>query len=146
MGFVIDESVEIGASADVVWGVLTDFAAYGEWNPFVLECRTTLRPGEPIDMLVQLTGPHPRRQREFIRSHTPGTEFAYTMKPVPAGALHSLRTQRLTPIDDEHCRYTSHFELNGWLRPVVSAALGAAMRRGFAGMTAGLRERAEKLA
>jgi hypothetical protein len=146
MGFVIDESVEIGASADVVWRVLTDFAAYGEWNPFALECRTTLRPGDPIDMLVALTGSRPRRQREFIRSHTPGTEFSYTMKPVPLGALHSLRTQTVTPVGEDRCRYDSHFELAGWLHPVVVATLGPAMRRGFAGMTAGLRDRAEKLA
>ncbi|WP_019926263.1 SRPBCC domain-containing protein [Nocardia sp. BMG111209] len=146
MGFVIDESVEIGASAEIVWQVLTDFGAYGEWNPFALECRTTLRPGEPIDMLVQLTGSQPRKQREFIRTHTPGTEFSYSMKPIPLGALHSLRTQTVTPVSADHCRYHSHFELAGWLQPVVAASLGAAMRRGFAGMTAGLRERAEKLA
>jgi hypothetical protein len=29
----IDTTVDINASRDVVWDVLTDFASYGEWNP-----------------------------------------------------------------------------------------------------------------
>lgn len=144
MAFVIDASVDIDAPAELVWQVITDFAHYGEWNPFVSECSSSLIPGEPIDMLVHL-GPRPRRQREFIRSHTPGSELSYAMKPVPLGTLHSLRSHTLTPLDANRTRYESHFELAGWLHPVVVALLGKHLQRGFAGMTAGVKERAESL-
>ncbi|WP_280265492.1 SRPBCC domain-containing protein [Nocardia wallacei] len=146
MAFVIDDSVDIDAPAAVVWKVLTDFAAYGEWNPFVTGCRTTLEPGAPIDMRVRLVGPRAKAQREWIRSHTPGTEFSYAMKPVPLGALHSMRSHTLTPLDAGRCRYASHFELAGWLQPVVTAALGSALRRGFGEMTEAVRGRAERSA
>ncbi|MEU7138172.1 SRPBCC domain-containing protein [Nocardia sp. NPDC046473] len=144
MAFVIDATVDIDAPADLVWQVITDFPRYGEWNSFVSECSSSLVPGEPIDMLVRL-GPRPRRQREFIRSHTPGRELSYSMKPVPLGTLHSLRSHTLTPLDGDRTRYESHFELAGWLHPVVVALLGKHLQRGFAGMTAGIKERAESL-
>ncbi|WP_378732797.1 SRPBCC family protein [Nocardia brasiliensis] len=142
MAFVIDATVEIDAPAELVWQVITDFPRYGEWNPFVSECRSSLVPGEPIDMLVHL-GPRPRRQREWIRSHTPGRELSYAMKPVPLGALHSLRSHTVTPLGDGRARYESHFELAGWLGPVVVALLGKRLQRGFASMTAGIKEQAE---
>ncbi|MGK8556199.1 SRPBCC family protein [Nocardia gipuzkoensis] len=145
MAFVIDLAVDIDASAELVWQVITDFPRYGEWNPFVSECRSSLVPGEPIDMLVNISGASPRKQREWIRSHTPGRELSYAMKPVPQGALHSLRSHTVTSLSDDRTRYESHFELGGWLHPVVVALLGKNLRRGFEGMTEGIRKQAESL-
>jgi len=145
MAFVVDTTVYIDAPADVVWQVITDFPRYGEWNPFVAECASTLTPGDPIDMVVNLGGPKPKRQREFIRTHTPGREFSYTMKPVPLGALHSLRSHTISEVSPRRTRYESHFEIAGWLRPVVTTALGKQLSRGFEGMTAAVQRQAETL-
>src|SRR3546814_14762853 len=37
-----------------VWEVIRDLSKYPEWNPFCIECRSTLQPGDPIDMKVKL--------------------------------------------------------------------------------------------
>ncbi|MEV0360229.1 SRPBCC domain-containing protein [Nocardia sp. NPDC050697] len=145
MAFVLDHVVEIDAPAELVWDVVTDLPRYGEWNPFVPECRSTLEPGDPIDMHVRLRGATPRRQREWIVEHTPGSTLGYRMKPVPLGTLHSLRTHTVTALDAGRTRYASHFELNGWLHPLVATLLGADLRRGFSGMTDGVKTRAEAL-
>ncbi|MCA2206632.1 SRPBCC domain-containing protein [Nocardia rosealba] len=141
MTLVIDETVEIDAPAAKVWQVLTDFAHYGEWNTFCYEAASTLVPGEPIDMMVNLGG-NKRAQREWIRTHTPGVEFSYTMKPVPLGALHSLRSHTVVPLGEDRCRYESRFTLAGWLSPVVTLALGKHLSAGFNAMTAGVAARA----
>ncbi|AYF76443.1 SRPBCC domain-containing protein [Nocardia yunnanensis] len=145
MAFVIDRTVEIDAPAELVWQVLTDVDRYGEWNPFCLECKTTLEPGSPIDMKVRLVGPKPKRQREFIRTHTPGTEFSYSMKPVPLGLLSSERSHTVTSLEGGRTRYVSHFQLQGALAPVVSGLLGKALTTGFEGMTNAVKTRAEAL-
>lgn len=143
MAFVIDIVVDIEAPAERVWQVITDFPRYAEWNTFVVACRSTLRPGDPIDMLVQLGGSRPRRQHEWVRTHTPGREFGYGMKPVVLGALRSHRSHTVTTLSPDRTAYASHFELAGWLQPMVTAVFGRNLRHGFAAMTAGIKEQAE---
>ncbi|WP_028080251.1 SRPBCC domain-containing protein [Solimonas soli] len=144
MPFIIDKTVDINAPADVVWEVISDLAKYPEWNPFCVECRSTLRPGDPIDMKVRLTA-RPQAQREWMKEYTAGKGFAYSMKPVPGGALSSRRSHEITPVDGARSRYRSHFQLQGWLSVVVLALFRRALENGFAGMTAGVKQRAEEL-
>lgn len=143
MAIMMDHVVEIDATPETVWGVLTDFDNYEQWNPLAVHCKTSLVPGEPIDMEVQLKPGPLRKQREWVRTHTPGEEFSYNMKPVPGGALRSLRQQKIEAMDGGRTRYTAHFEIRGWLSPVVKAALGKDLKRGFDGVAQGLKRQAE---
>jgi hypothetical protein len=145
MALVIDAALDIEASAETVWEVITDFARYGEWNPFISACSTTLKPGDPIDLQVHLSPSTTRPQREWMLTHTPGREFSYRMKPAPLGALRSRRSHQISVLAPGRCRYDSHFELAGWLQPMVGALLGANLQRGFAGMNRGVKNRAEQL-
>jgi hypothetical protein len=144
MTFEIDRELEIEAPASVAWKVLTDVQAYGQWNPFVPECRSTLRPGDPIEMRVRL-GKRTSTQVEQMLTFEEGRGFSYRMRPLALGALSSLRVQRIEAVDDRRCRYHSHFELRGWLMPLVRALLGRDLVAGFDGMSQGLKRRSEQL-
>lgn len=144
MSFVVDREVTIQASAATVWEVITDFARYGDWNPFVLQCKSSLQPGEAIDMKVALMS-RPQQQREYIKSCDAGRGFVYCMKPFPVGALSSLRSHDIQPDGDTSCTYRSHFQLEGWMMPVVRGLLGKRLEAGFEGMTEAIRDRAEQL-
>jgi uncharacterized protein YndB with AHSA1/START domain len=144
MTFAIDETLEIAAPPEKVWEVLTDFSAYKEWNPFVVQARCELTPGGAIDMQVQLKN-KPQHQVEHIIAVTPGQGFSYCMKPMPLGALRSFRSHSIEAAGPGRSRYTSHFELHGWLRPLVLALYRQALEKGFAGMTAAIARRAEDL-
>ena len=45
-------SIQIAAPAETVWRVLTDFAAYGEWNPFILSVKGPLEVGATLSFAV----------------------------------------------------------------------------------------------
>lgn len=134
---------EIAAPPERVWQVITDFSAYGEWNPFVTACDTELRAGAPISMTVVL-GKNIRDQVEFVSQVIPGELFEYRMKPV-GPLLHSYRQHEVMCLGDGNTRYRSTFELNGWISGLVGLSLGSALRDGFQGMTDSLVSRAESL-
>lgn len=143
MTFVIERVVEIDAPADVVWEVITDLPRYPQWNPFCVECVSTLKPGDPIDMKVKLLA-KPQPQREWVTEYVPGKRFAYRMKPVP-GCLSSARSHDVEAIGPQRTRYRSYFHLKGWMRHIVLALLRSKLEAGFAGMTAGIQKRSESL-
>lgn len=145
MAFSIDHSLEVNAPPETVWEVITDLPRYGEWNPFVRACRSTLKPGDPLQMEVRL-GNTTRQEEEVIREYDEGRGFAYSMRPPPLGALASFRSHRIEPLGEGKSRYYSHFELKGWLSPVVKAFVGAKLQTGFTGMSQGIKQRAEALA
>lgn len=144
MTFVIDKTVEINAPAELVWEVLTDVKRYGEWNPFVEQCETTLEPGGPINMKVRL-GSKLQTANEILVDVQPGKRFSYRMKPVPPGALSSFRSHDIEFLDGNRSRYRSYFELKGWMMPLVRGLMGRHLQTGFAGMTEGVKRRSEQL-
>lgn len=144
MKFVIEKTVEIAAPAAVVWEVIRDLGKYPEWNPFCVECVSTLQPGAPIDMKVKLMA-KPQAQREWMKEYVEGRRFAYSMRPAPLGALSSFRSHDVEPVDGLRTRYRSYFQLDGWLKPLVLLLLRSRLEAGFAGMTAAIRQRAEAL-
>jgi hypothetical protein len=66
------------------------------------------------------------------------------MKPIPGGALSSLRSHDVTA-NGATTVYRSHFELNGWLRVLVLALFRDKLEKGFAAMTRAVGQRAERL-
>ena len=143
MPFVIDETLDVAAPPAVVWRVVTDLSRYGEWNPFVVACRSTLAVGDPIEMSVRLVAGLAQPQREVILAHEPGVRLCYGLDGGMTGAIVSRRCHELTAVDDRHTRYRSRFELSGWMMPMVRGLLGGRLRHGFGAMTAAVRARAE---
>ena len=52
----IHTEIEINAPAEKVWKVLTDFAAYPEWNPFVRRGEGEVRVGARLHVYIQPSG------------------------------------------------------------------------------------------
>jgi hypothetical protein len=141
--FTIDHVLEIRAPAGRVWAVIADLDAYPAWNPFVVACRSTLAVGAPIWMRVRIFGPFAQPQRETIFEHVAGRRLCYGLASLPFGALASRRCHELEPLGPDRTHYRSHFELRGWLAPLVRTLLGPRLERGFGAMSAALAARAE---
>jgi len=142
---VIEHTLEIAAPAATVWAVISDLASYPAWNPFVVACASTLEPGTPIAMRVRVFPFFAQPQRERIFEHVPGRRLSYGIPMRPFGALASSRSHTVEASAADCTRYVSHFELSGWLAPVVSLLLGGRLGHGFAAMSDAIKARAEAL-
>jgi hypothetical protein len=138
----IDHVLEIEAPAERVWAVIVDLDAYPAWNPFVVACQSTLVAGDPIWMRVRIFRFFVQPQRETIFEHVPGRRLRYGLAPLPLGALASDRCHEVESLGPDRTRYRSHFELRGWLAPLVRWLLGARLARGFGAMSDALAVRA----
>ena len=133
----------IRAQPATVWQVVVDFPTYGDWNPFVTKCSAELQPGTPIVMQVDM-GPFELEQTEQVTQVEHEKLFEYRMRPVGRW-LYSKRQHHVEALDAEESRYTSYFELRGWLSPVVTLFMGFFLWRGFRRMTNAVQSRAEAL-
>jgi hypothetical protein len=145
LALVIEHDLSVDAPPDRVWEVVTDLARYPEWNPFVVACASTLEVGDPISMRVRLFSRWAQPQREWILEHERGRRLCYGLPRSRIGALVSRRSHEVFAGSASRARYVSHFELGGWLAPLVALLLGKRLRAGFAAMSAAIAARAEAL-
>lgn len=143
---MIEHSLQIDAPAELVWAVICDLDSYPEWNPFVVSCSSTLGVGDPIQMWVRIFPFFAQPQRERIFEHEPGRRLCYGLSPNWFGALASRRSHNVESIAPARTHYLSHFELSGWLEPLVAALLGTRLAAGFDAMSSALKVRVEALA
>ena len=146
MALIIEHELEIEASSDTVWQVITNFSKYEQWNPFIPGCSCDLQVGNTIEMRVSLlTGLKPLTQTEYISEVEPGRHFSYVSPKRPTFLLRSYRSHTLTALETGKTLYQSHFELHGWLRPLIELFIGKSLQRGFDGMSTAISCRSEQL-
>lgn len=145
MSLIIAHTRRIDAPRETVWSVITDLDKYPDWNPFMVECQSSLEEGAPIHMKVRVLPGINQPQKETIRQIEHARRFSYGIR-LPLNALHSDRYHYLEALADGTTHYVSRFELGGWISPLVKLLLGSRLRKGFTHMTDALAERAEHLA
>lgn len=140
----INHRMTVNAPKETVWNVITDLETYGQWNSFVVACRSTLEEDTPIKMQVKVLPFFAMPQKETIFEHRPGEKLSYGIS-IPMGALKSYRSHEVKPLVPGAAEYISTFELSGWLSPLVGRLLGKQLRRGFQEMSEGVKERAQSI-
>lgn len=135
--------VDINASRQRVWEVLTDFDSYPQWNPFTASVQGSLQDGAAVTMQVHMLQRRPRTQVEYVNSVVQGHRICWGMEMGTATLLTANRLQTLEAIDEHTTRYVTDDLLSGWLTPIVRTLYGDKMQRGFDAMASALKVRAE---
>jgi hypothetical protein len=148
-------TVSIDASLDLVWQVMLDTEAYGEWNPFVVRAETPqpAAVGNPIVLHVRWANGKGTRSPEVItgidppRTDSDGTTtacltYVYAGMPSKLGLVRGTRHQRLTQLKDGPTLYDTIEEFSG---PLVPLAGPGRVAEGFRRHAEALRRRAESI-
>lgn len=140
----IRSAVEIRAPVEVVWGVLTDFAAYPEWNPLVRRLHGYPRVGGRVTILSQPPGARGIAFAPVVLAWSPPRELRWRSTLISRRIFSGEHGFRLEPIDDGRVRFVQDETLTGALVPLYSRFRLPATRVGFDEMNERLRDRAER--
>ena len=137
----IKTEIEIKASADIVWRILTNFPAYDIWNPYIYPASGDPVAGHQLDLTL--------RGGTVIHFHPtvlvvkPDQELSWGGK-VPFGALERVVTFEIGEIEPHLVRLTAVERFRGIALPLEGGVTGDAAA-GWKAMTRALRDRAELL-
>jgi hypothetical protein len=137
---MLEHVTDIDASPDAVWAVLTDFAAFGQWNPFMTIEGDVTAPGNRL--VVEIHPPN-RRAMTFkptVTEFVPGRSISWLGRVLLPRVFDGAHTLRVEPLPDGRTRFTQHETFRGLLVPFMTSALRDT-DVGFAAMNAALQAR-----
>lgn len=132
MSTTITTTIDIDATPQAVWAVLTDFAAYGDWNPFMDRAEGTPEVGAK---LVIHMAPHGGRGMTFkpiVLAASPGQELRWLGKLGVGGLFDGEHSFVLTPNDDGTTQLSHGERFSG----ILVALLKGTMKNSHAGFEA----------
>ena len=136
--------VEVEASPERVWEVLTDFAAYRQWNPFIVEGGGQAVPGSRLELRMRLPGRRPTTFRPEVLEAEPGRRLRWLGRlPVP-GLFDGEHSFILEPAGPGRVRVVQQEEFRGLAARPVLAMIGKPTLAGFQQMNQALKARAEQ--
>jgi hypothetical protein len=135
--------IDIDAPADRVWGILTDFPAYPEWNPFITSIAGDTTPGSTLEVRIAPPGANARTFKPRVLVAESGRELRWLGRLLMAGIFDGEHSLRIEPIDDARVHFVQSERFRGILVPLFGSTLEKTAR-GFTAMNEALKQRAER--
>ncbi|MBN1561834.1 SRPBCC domain-containing protein [candidate division KSB1 bacterium] len=136
--------IEINASSDKVWAILTDFESYPQWNPFVREIKGNVQVGKRIQAVLQPPNKKGLTFRPQIIKLVPRREFRWYGVLGFRGLFDGEHIFELHPSQAHKVRFVHREVFKGILVPLILKYVGSNTREGFEQMNRALKERCEK--
>lgn len=140
----IETAITIHTPASRVWQVLTDFADFPEWNPFIRSARGSLQDGARLEILIQPSGTRGMAFSPRVLSVKTGCELRWLGQLGLPGIFDGEHIFWLEDIPGGFCRLRQNEHFRGILVPILRKGLERDTRRGFLEMNVALKARAER--
>jgi hypothetical protein len=131
---------EIDAPPEAVWEVLTDFAAYEEWNPFFTRASGELRERGAVDVTIDATRRPTLSMTMTITTVARDRRLQWVGRIVSPLIFEGRHTFDLQALDDDRTRFVNREQFSGILVPILTLGL----REEYEAMNRALAERVEE--
>jgi len=136
--------IEIDAPAEYVWEVLTDFASYPKWNPFIRRVDGEARTGAVLDAYIQPSGGRGMSIKPHVLKVEPGRELRWRGRLFLPGIFTGEHIFMIDGMAANRVRFTQREVFTGLLVPFLGRMIEEDTRRGFDEMNAALKNRVEQ--
>jgi hypothetical protein len=138
----LHSEIEIQASAERVWQILTDFERFPEWNPFIRQASGKIQAGERLEARLQPLGGSPMTFRPTVLKAETGRELRWLGQLGLPGLFDGEHHFMIEPLGAERVRFVQGERFKGLLVPLFAGLLEKT-RQGFEQMNRALKARAE---
>jgi hypothetical protein len=135
--------IEIDASAQRVWAVLSDFASYPQWNPFIRSVVGTPSQGTRLQIELQPSGGKAMRFSPVVLAAEAERELRWLGRLVLPGVFDGEHLFLIEPLSESKVRFQQSERFSGFLVGFLRASLNGDTKRGFEEMNRALKTRAE---
>jgi hypothetical protein len=139
----IRSAIEIRAPLETVWRILTDLAAYPEWNPHIRQIRGKPRLGARLTIHSRPPGGRTVVLRPVVITWQPPVELRWRSTFINGRLFRGEHGFRVEQIDARRVRFHQDETISGLLVPVYARFRLDRTRAGFALVNEALRDRAE---
>ncbi len=139
----VNSEIDVEASADEVWKILTNFEDYPEWNPFITSISGELKENSPIDVTIALPFSKSLTVPLKIEQLVKGKEMIWSGKLLEPKILDSLHTFHIEAVDSGRTKFTQKERVGGLLLYPLLPFYKGMMERNFRKMNTALKNRAE---
>lgn len=137
----VKAEVEIKASPDTVWRILTNFPAYDIWNPYIYPAVGQAVAGRQLELTLR--GRSVIHYQATVITVKPNRELSWG-ENVAMGAVQRQVTFDIQPLAAHRVHLVAVERFRGILLPLASGVTADSVA-GLRGMTQALRDRAELL-
>lgn len=142
MSTTISTTIDIAASPQAVWEVLTDFAAYQDWNPFMRRIEGAPQVGTKLVVHMSPPGGRGMTFKPTVLTATPGQELRWLGKLGIGGLFDGEHSFVLTANADGTTRLTHSEHFSGVLVALFKGTLKNT-HAGFDAFNHALKQRVE---
>lgn len=142
MAHQLHTEIEIDATPETVWAILTDLAAYPDWNPFITSSEGDVVEGGKLVNRLEPPGGRAMTFEPTITEVDQRRVFEWLGRLGVPGVFDGRHRFELVPTGDgTRLVHTEHFR--GVLVPLMKRSLDTRTVAGFEAMNAALKDRAE---
>ena len=139
----LNSEIEIGASAERVWQLLTDFDRYPQWNPFIRSITGRPEPHTRLKVFIQPSGARGMSFSPTVLKAEHNRELRWLGHLFISGVFDGEHIFTIEPITENKVRFIQREEFSGFLVPLFWNGLDKDTRRGFNEMNSALKKLAE---
>lgn len=141
----IQTEIEIAAPAGKIWEILTDFASFHQWNPFMNTAQGKLKPGSRLQLHIQPPGGMGMTFKPTVLKAEPGRELRWLGHLLMPGLFDGEHYFLIEAQGDNDARFIQGERFTGVLVPLMGLmGLFPKTIRGFEEMNQALKARAEE--
>jgi hypothetical protein len=136
-------SIDIEASPERVWEVLTDFAAYPSWNPFLTRISGNLAVGAHLEVRFEPPGGMATTLHPSLLEVVRNRSLRWIGRLLVPGIFDGEHHFVLEPLEDNRTRLVQEERFTGLLVPLFASSLDQHTLAGFHAMNSALKTRLE---